>query len=473
MGKTIVCKRVVSKSINLLIMFVSLVAGVFYLQRDNVFFLISEATGKEASLVVIAGSDLGEIRKPWQYFSQGGEDLESNLLALASEKIASLSAQGIRIDHIYDGYGVVSRTDEGGLKFSWERLDKVVDVITGVGAVPMFSLSYMPPVLTEGEIVDAPRDWSEWALVVQKTVEHYSGELGIKGASYEVWNEPDLFGKWSTAGEKNYLTLYLWAVKGAEAAEAVHEFQIGGPAITSADRHFLADFINYVEKNRLRLNFVSWHRYSKNVEDFDKDADIVMGVMADYPGLLQRRLPLYITEAGPTGELDAFYDQMQGAAQAVASVRAVMDQVARIYTFELVDGKDPRGREFWGRWGFLTHPDFGLREKPRYQAFRMLNRLEGKRLLLLGEGTWVKAIASKNKKGEIVLVAVNYSRSGRHNEEVELAIKDLKQGKYLLKKELLGGGIRQEAWEVGVNEELKTTLSMPASGVMLVQLQEL
>jgi len=59
----------------------------------------------------------------------------------------------------------------------------------------------MPGVIAkDGNIINPPNDWNEWTLVVQKTIEHYSGknDRNMNGVYYEVWNEPDLaqFGGW-------------------------------------------------------------------------------------------------------------------------------------------------------------------------------------------------------------------------------------------------------------------------------------
>ena len=126
----------------------------------------------------------------------------------AGPQVAEVKTQYVRIDHIYDGFNVVNRED-GNLKFDWTGLDRIVDKIRATGATPFLSLSYMPLAISKGDIVDEPKDWNEWALTVQRTIEYYSGEKGIANVYYEVWNEPDLFGKWTMGKQRLQKTVFI------------------------------------------------------------------------------------------------------------------------------------------------------------------------------------------------------------------------------------------------------------------------
>ncbi len=99
----------------------------------------------------------------------------------------------------------------------------------------------MPTALSEdGTLISAPKNWEKWTLLVQKTIEHYSGInnrlcgqiTGIWKTDiyYEVWNEPDLetFGKWSIYGGKDYKKLYYYSALGAARAKNVYRFHLGG-----------------------------------------------------------------------------------------------------------------------------------------------------------------------------------------------------------------------------------------------------
>lgn len=453
----------------LFILFGSLVAILGVLKRDEIYKFLSQASGEPANLIVRVNVPLGILPRPWEHLAQGGEDLTGNMFAPVLDEAKALAPKTIRIDHLYDGYDVVKRNESGQLTFSWDRLDEVVKSIGQIGATPMLALSYMPPVISSGDIVSAPRDWNEWALVVQRTIEHYSGTLGISDISYEVWNEPDLFGGWKTYGEKNYLTLYQYSAIGASKAQGVKPFKLGGPATTAPYDAWIENFLKFVSENNLRIDFISWHRYSKDVDTFTKDWDLIRTALDRNLGVSQR-LGRYMTEWGVNGDVDPMYDSQAGAAHFVAVIRSIMGYMDRVYAFELIDGKSAEGKEYWGRWGMLTHSSFGKKQKPRYEALQMMNKLSGLWIKVDGEGTWVKAIASMAPDDSIRIVVVNYDKSGGHSETTPLAVLGLPQGSYAVSKKLLGGGIKNETVDIGADGAYATELQLPVYAVMSVDL---
>lgn len=455
--------------ISLVLMVVSLAATTLVLQREKFFSLWSEATGSPANLVIQVQLPQGTLPRPWIHLAQGGEDLSQNMIAPVINQTRNLSPQTIRIDHIYDGYDMVSRDDSGQLAFNFSRLDEVVNSIRQTGAIPMLSLSYMPPAISSGDIVDKPKDWNEWGLVVQKTIEHYSGSLNIPNMAYEVWNEPDLFGGWKTYGDKNYLELYEWAAVGAGRAKVNQSFSFGGPATTGAYEDWTRKMLDLAAQKNLRLDFLSWHRYSLNIADYENDRTLVRRILNQYPRF-SGATQLYITELGPNSEVNPVNDSTAAAAHLISVVREGLGEIDRFYTFEIVDGKNPEGKDFWGRWGLITHPDTGAKIKPRYQALQFLNKLIGTRLSVAGEGSWVKAIAARGSDGIVRVLIVNYDKFGKHREEIPLTIEGLIFPAYSLKNTLLGGGTTTAALIPDNNGSVRTALSLPANGIILLEI---
>lgn len=457
--------------LSLVFLTVSLIAVLALWKREEIYRFISEASGIPANLVVKTQEPLGELSRPWVHLAQGGEDLTTDMIAPVIPQTRAIAPQTIRIDHLYDGYDVVGRTDQGQLTFNWTRLDQVVGSIIQTGATPMFSLSYMPPAIASGDIVSPPNDWNDWALVVQRTIEHYSGERAIPNVAYEVWNEPDLFGGWrAKAGEKSYFDLYKWAALGASRAAVRQPFKLGGPATTAPYPAWIEGLLSSVEQENGRMDFLSWHRYTKNIDAYAKDLELVDRSILKYPRTAAG-LERYVTEWGPNGDTDPAYDDVEGAAHLVSVIRASLGQIDRLYTFEIVDGKHAEGQELWGRWGLLTHPDFGMKPKPRYQAMQLLNRLTGIRLSVTGEGSWVRAVATRKPDGGLQILVVNYDQFGSHSENAPLSVEGLRPGgSYHLTRQLLGGGttpVTIAAEESGV---IRTTLSLPANSVMLIEI---
>ncbi|MFC1654161.1 hypothetical protein ACFL1M_04975, partial [Patescibacteria group bacterium] len=446
-------KRVSTKqAVYLGIFLMGLVGFLAYFGREGIYKIASRASSKTASLVIDVSTVSKKIDNSWQHIAQGGEDLSSNMFSPVENELKGLEPKTVRIDHMYDGYGVVRR--EGGqLVFDWSRLDEVVKSITDAGATPMLSLSYMPVDLANGDIVGQPDDWNEWSLVVERTIEHYSKTLAIPNISYEVWNEPDLFGGYKTYGDVNYLNMYSYAVYGANRVRGAQPYEIGGPATTAFYSAWMQNLLKHTTNNSLRLDFLSWHKYSINIDDYEKDARKAGIMYRKYLDRFPRGIKLYLTESGPNSENDPSYDRQSGAAHLVSVAAALRGKVDRIYAFELVDGKDPEGQQDWGRWGMVTHPEKGVKIKPRYIAMQWLNRLNGWGIDVGGQGSWVRAIATKHKVNGYQLLVANYDPYGTHNETVPVTVSGLEAGTYDLIREYFGRGETSDVVNVGVDGE--------------------
>jgi len=440
------------------------IVGAWQLKVVREFF--GQADGVPANLVIDTKAILGPIPRPWRNLAQGGEDHNWRIDKLTPQ-IAALRPEYIRLDHIYDFYEIV-RGGPGNITFDWSKFDLIIDDIIRTGAKPYISLSYMPPAISSGDILAYPTNWADWQLVVQKTIEHVSGTKGIRDVYYEVWNEPDLFGSFKYYGEKNYLTLYAYASAGAKNARRVLPFKLGGPAITALYKNWFDAWAKGCVDNKWRCDFFSWHRYSNNLDQFAEDMLLVKQWVQAYPQL-EPTLEFQITEWGHDSNNNAGYDSQYGAAHTVAGAIAMSNRVQRAFVFEIQDGKDPAGKNYWGRWGMFTHNDFGANSKPRYRALKMLDSIADQRLQITGLGSWVKALAAKNDKGETEIVIANFDSKSSHSETVPITFVNIEPGNYTVSKEFLSGTKQnqQVATDAAI---LKTEVFMPINDVAKVKL---
>jgi len=428
-----------------------------------------KAVGENANIHVYATKVLGTYTKPWRNLAQGGEDHAWRMGNLVGS-VKALNPDYIRIDHIYDFYDVVSGSD-GSYTYDFSKLDLVINDILATGAKPYISLSYMPAQFANGDLTGQPTNYGNWQNLVQQTIQHISGARGISDVYYEVWNEPDLFGGWKYYGNKNYLELYRAAAIGARNARGVQPFKLGGPVTTGFYKSWAEALIKFALTNKLKLDFISWHRYSNNLDAYKDDMLAVRTLLQKYPqydGFLE----FHITEWGHDSENSPGYDNSYSAAHTVAGAIEMVGVVERAFAFEIQDGKDPNGQEYWGRWGIFTHNDFGANAKPRYFALRMLDRISDQRVQLLGKGTWVKALAGKNRENaNLEVVLANFDSRGQHSENVPIIFEEVEPGNYTVKKELTTGQVSSE--NIATTEaKLKTTLFMPSNSVGFVTLQK-
>lgn len=391
----------------------------------------SRAAARPARLVIDVTSTRGPFTQSWAAFAQGGEEPPPMLEGIAPT-LQRLSPRYIRLDHIYDYYQVVQIRD-GNVSYDFSRLDTTVDHIRASGALPFFSLTYMPAAFTvSGSVIDPPRDWNLWKDLVRATIQHYSGTEGknLKNIYYEVWNEPELpqFGGWKLSGQKDYRLLYYHAAQGAEAVTNTQNFFFGGPGTGSYYPQWITGLVTYASQNGLRLDFYSWHRYHKSPDIFASDVRNTRQLLSRFSRFAA--IPLIISEWGIDSENTSLPGTDAAAAFTVNVVRAIHRDIAYAFQFEVKDGPPPNG----GRWGLVSHQNAvpALSVKPRFHAFEELARLKGEELPVSGEGTHVRSIAAKSADGIRVLIS-NYDPSGRNTEYVPVIFTGLSTGSYELR----------------------------------------
>lgn len=118
-----------------------------------------------------------------------------------------------------------------------------------------------------------PKDFHKWAVICGHIIEHMNGDFadgkhfGIR--YWEIWNEPDLdpddaADKRTWGGtEKEFFELY--AITSRYLKEKFPDLMIGGPAL-AGNKEWAARFIAFCEKEKLPLDFFSWHCYAHDME---------------------------------------------------------------------------------------------------------------------------------------------------------------------------------------------------------------
>ena len=414
------------------------------------------AAGIPADIVIDTQQTQGQVPSSfWQNLSQGGEEPVDMIKPVVSQ-IRSLRPELIRIDHIFDYYQV----DQGNNRFDFSRLDGAVNSILLTGARPMLSISYTPD-------SKEPSDWNQWYQLVKATAQHYSIEKRINGIYYEVWNEPDLFGGWKYNRSPNYSTLYIQTARAITEGAAGADFKIGGPAITAYYANWIKALFATASKNNLRLDFISWHKYSKNIEDYNKDFESLNQILSDYPRYFD--IERIITEVGPNPEPDSWYDTKMAGIHLMALSTNLTGKIHRAFTFEPVDGPTSRSNISSG-WGLITHPSKGQKPKPRFFAIQFLNQLSGQQLASSGNGSWISALAAKNNN-TIQVLLVNYDPRMNHAETFPLTIHSLIPGSYQMKTTTYLGKSTTKKITTTTNYRAMTYLE--ANSAILIELTQL
>ncbi|MDQ3930596.1 MAG: glycosyl hydrolase, partial [Chloroflexota bacterium] len=276
----------------------------------------------------------------------------------------------VRLDNIYNHFGIVSRSPDGKLTFHWANFDRVLDGIKAMGKEPFICLSYMPETMsiTGSSRVVPPSKYEEWAELVAATVQHVNVERRLGVRYWEVWNEPNLWGFWQGSYQE-YLRLYDVTVEAALKVDP--GIRIGGPAVASYQPDHIDEFMQHeaLLGPKGRVDFVSWHSYGKQPAELAGHIRAVREIAARYP---QFSPELIISEfnvlqgGAEDTSANGATDTVEGAIAFLSSIESMQrERLDRALLFELKDGAGPKS--YWGRWGMLTND--GL-TKPIYHAYK-------------------------------------------------------------------------------------------------------
>jgi hypothetical protein len=254
------------------------------------------------------------------------------------------------------------------------------------------------------------------------------------------------------------------------AASGVKPFYIGGPATTGLYQNWIIDLYNFCGNKGLRLDFLSWHRYSMDPTQYFRDVSDIYFWLAGKP------IPqLVISEWGPTPEKSNLYSSQYAGVYSLAAARQLLDSVSLITVFEIKDGPaSPQGEpgQAGSGWGLLGHENSGLTPKPRYSAFQWLAGVTGKRLQMSGEGSNVTGWAAKDGE-KISIWLVNFGNAAI-KEIVPIEIRNLTPGKWQLTKEVMFG--KKETMDINLQTDvLQTSLGLDqnqAGRMILIKIQD-
>lgn len=400
--------------------------------------LRKSAFGKPANIIINTNLSQGQLNQSlWQNLAQGGEEA-TNMIASVVTQTKALSPKLIRVDHIFDHHSVYISDNN----YDFSKLDQIIDTILATGAKPMLSLSYTPAQLTtDGQVATQPTDWAKWDRLVFATAKRYSVTKNISGIYYEVWNEPDLFGGWHYAKQPSYSNLYYHTATAVKNAVPARNYKIGGPATTNFYPNWIKALFELCQNKHLPLDFISWHQYDKNIDKYNQNIEKLNDILSDYPQFFG--IDRIITEFGPNTEPDSWYDNSISGIHLMSAITQLSGKIHRLFTFEIVDGPEPRSNNSTG-WGLFTHPSKGqVQPKPRALALKLLNQLAGQRLNSTGDGFWVTSLTTKNQN-TIQTLLVNYDKNNRHTETFPVTFQAITPGRYTLKSTTYMGQTNQK-----------------------------
>jgi xylan 1,4-beta-xylosidase len=306
------------------------------------------------------------------------------------------------------------------LFYSFFNADQIFDYLLSIGMRPFVELSFMPGALASGEQtvfhyranVTAPKNYTQWAVLIRKLVAHWVERYGlieVRQWFFEVWNEPNLeaFG---SGRQDDYFTLYRYT---AEAIKSVDRaLQVGGPA--TAANAWIGEFIAFCANSALAADFISTHHYPTDA--FGKPGDDTeaqlsesrRSVLRDEAREVRRqagKLPVYYTEwCTSSNPRDPMHDEPYAAAFVI---KTIMEANGLVQGYSYWVFSDIFEENYFPSVPF--HGGFGLLNihgiaKPVYRAFELLHALGTALLPLAGAHSTVDAWVIRGERSVTVLL---------------------------------------------------------------------
>jgi xylan 1,4-beta-xylosidase len=309
--------------------------------------------------------------------------------------------------------------------YSFFNVDQIWDFLGAIGMKPFIELSFMPATLASGDQtvfryrgnITPPKDYGQWAKLMRRLVKHWIERYGqgeVRTWFFEVWNEPNLHPFW-TGTQQDYFKLYRYTVEAIKDVDA--QLRLGGPA--TAQNAWIADFVDYCERDRLPADFVSTHHYPTDVaagtalgsEEDETEAQLAQAprsILRTWTQEVHRQAqgrPVYYTEWNTSSNpRDPLHDEPYAAAFVIKTVLEARGLVEgySFWTFsDLFAENYFPSVPFHGGFGLLTLHGIA---KPSYRAFELLHRLGTEHMPVEGRHETVDAWVVRDKEAVTVLL---------------------------------------------------------------------
>ena len=292
------------------------------------------------------------------------------------------------------------RSANGSIRYNWQRIDRLYADLLRAGVKPIVELSFMPRALASGKQtvffyrgnITPPRSMTQWSKFIAALVRHLELRFGarqVRSWYFEVWNEPN-YSAFFTGKYKNYLALYAATARAVKSVDP--RLRVGGPATSGLG--WISQFIHDCFQRHIPLDFISSHTYGCGPHQWgsgqkglrvggnpESIANGIRGVMSQIRNSPMPRLPLLITEWGPSySSRDPVHDTYFQAVYLLENLKQVGPFPAMMSYWALSDIFDedgPQTNAFEGGFG-LFNPQ-GI-EKPSFFALKYLHQLRGREL---------------------------------------------------------------------------------------------
>jgi xylan 1,4-beta-xylosidase len=295
--------------------------------------------------------------------------------------------------------------------YDFGKIDAVYDAILHLGMKPFVELSFMPHDLATSDRTifywkangSPPKDYGKWADFMAAFIQHLEARYGkaeVAQWQFEVWNEPNLDGFWTTGDQQAYFRLYDTTAKAIKAVDPA--LRVGGPA--TAGVAWVPEFIGHARAAAVPIDFITTHTYGVEGGFLDQNgegdnrlstkpgsiSDDVRKVRDQVRTSPMPGLPVYFTEWSTSyNPRDPIHDAYLSAAFVLEKLKKTegVAQSMSYWTYtDLFEEAGPPPASFHGGFGLINRE--GIR-KAAFFAYRYLNELGAQVLRNADEKSWL------------------------------------------------------------------------------------
>ena len=297
--------------------------------------------------------------------------------------------------------------------YDFTASDEVFRAILDGGFEPYLRLgdSWNVPGLTR-RAPDNPSNWVQAAVEVVRHYRQMAAEAGRPLRYVEIWNEPDNRQFWDGSQEAFF---DLFAATATALKAEFPDLKVGGPGLTPAGaispqgQNYTRAFLAGMQQRRAPLDFLSWHIYANDPDDFVRAAQFYRQALDEY-GYAEAES--HITEwntaerQGRAANAPSLRYTANGAALLSAAWIGLQEQGVDLSTFYRGPDPDINAPHFFGMFYADGQP------KPIALAFSLwaeLTRHPQKLALTASAESSLWTLAGQDEAGQTAILVVNPS----------------------------------------------------------------
>lgn len=284
-----------------------------------------------------------------------------------STKFADTKLKVVRLHNVLSHQKILQKQPDGSFTYDYTLLDKSIDEILAIGAVPQISLCFVPPEMVDNPdpakirdkfYLGQPSDYGKWEAYIFDVVKHCTEKYPNVNDWYWIFgNEPGVR-QFSMGTQEEFYTLYKHTL--AAAVRANPKITIGAGSF--AHFSWLKDFVQRCGAEGTRVDLISFHHYDIVPGDYASKIEDVKNVVAKFPNTANAKLAIdewnsILPDARPAEYSAGNY----AAAHATASIYTMMKSGLSYQTHFIASS--PHG------WGMLGSKDV---KSPVFNAFHLM-----------------------------------------------------------------------------------------------------